>query len=87
MFDTLQAPRFQVTSRMAEGREGWLAWDFTFTSGGKRQLVRGATHLLFDEEGRIASHRDYWDPAEELYEKVPVLGTLMRWIKRRLAAA
>jgi hypothetical protein len=25
---------------------------------------------------------DYWDAAEELYEKLPVLGGLMRWLKR-----
>jgi hypothetical protein len=27
-------------------------------------------------------HRDYWDAAEELYEKLPVLGGLMRFLKR-----
>ena len=26
-------------------------------------------------------HRDYWDAAEELYEKLPLLGALMRWLK------
>ena len=30
-------------------------------------------------------HRDYWDAAEELYEKLPILGGLMRWLKRRNA--
>jgi hypothetical protein len=29
-----------------------------------------------------AVHRDYWDAAEELYEKLPLLGSLMRWWKR-----
>jgi steroid Delta-isomerase len=28
-------------------------------------------------------HRDYWDAAEELYEKLPILGGLMRWLKRQ----
>ena len=31
-------------------------------------------------------HRDYWDAAEELYEKLPLLGALMRWLKRRVNA-
>ena len=30
--------------------------------------------------------RDYWDAAEELYEKLPIVGTLMRWLKRRAAS-
>ena len=36
-----------------------------------------------DDAQRITLHRDYWDAAEELYEKLPLLGTLMRWLKRR----
>jgi hypothetical protein len=31
----------------------------------------------------ITLHRDYWDAAEELYEKLPVLGGLMRWLKKQ----
>lgn len=37
-------------------------------------------------DGRIVLHRDYWDAAEELYAKLPVLGGLMRYLKRKLAA-
>jgi hypothetical protein len=47
------------------------------------QRVRGATHQRFGADGLIVEHRDYWDVAEELYEKLPLLGTLMRWLKRR----
>jgi hypothetical protein len=47
--------------------------------------IRGGTHLHFDAAGRVVLHRDYWDAAEELYEKLPLLGTLMRWLKRRAA--
>jgi hypothetical protein len=31
----------------------------------------------------VSLHRDYWDAAEELYEKLPVVGSVMRWLKRR----
>jgi hypothetical protein len=33
----------------------------------------------------VAVHRDYWDAAEELYEKLPLLGSLMRFLKRQAA--
>lgn len=46
------------------------------------QCIRGATHIRFAADGRVEFHRDYWDAAEELYEKLPVLGTLMRGLKR-----
>jgi hypothetical protein len=38
---------------------------------------------MLDDEGRITLHRDYWDAAEELYEKLPLIGSLMRWLKKR----
>jgi steroid Delta-isomerase len=47
------------------------------------QCVRGGSHIVFGDDGRIALHRDYWDAAEELYEKLPAVGRLMRWLKRR----
>jgi hypothetical protein len=46
-------------------------------------VIRGGSHLKYATDGRIALHRDYWDAAEELYEKLPGLGSLMRWLKRR----
>lgn len=90
MFEALQAPRFVVTSRIVQGAECFLAWEFRFAlrsyQRGREQLVRGASHLRLAEDGRIEWHRDYWDAAEEVYEKLPVIGGLMRWLKRRAAA-
>lgn len=85
MFETLDAPRFKITDRMCQGDQGFVVWEFHFGSGGRAMLLRGSSHLKFDAAGRIAIHRDYWDAAEELYEKIPVLGILMRAIRRKLA--
>lgn len=86
MFEQVAEPRFRVTGRW-EGADGiMLAWDFTFRQGGQARLVRGVSHLRFAPDGRIAWHRDYWDAAGELYETVPLLGALMRFVKRRLKA-
>jgi len=86
MFEQVAEPQFRVTGRW-EGADGvMLAWDFTFRQGGRAHRVRGVSHLRFAPDGRIAWHRDYWDAAGELYETVPVLGALMRFIKRRLRA-
>lgn len=89
MFDALDAPRFHVTSRIAQADECFLAWEFRFRfkrHAGREHLVRGGSHLRLAADGRIASHRDYWDAAEEVWEKVPLVGALMRWLKQRAAA-
>ena len=89
MFETLQAPRFVVTDVAGDARAACLLWEFHFCSpriaGGTPQCIRGASWLAFDDQGRVKLHRDYWDAAEELYEKLPVVGSLMRWLKSRLA--
>jgi hypothetical protein len=86
MFRKVDRPRFVVTRSFGQGDEAFLAWDFVFCFKGdteREQTVRGATLILFSPDGRVVLHRDYWDAAEELYEKLPVLGSLMRWLKRR----
>ena len=83
MFRTLQAPRFTVTERIVGDDLVALTWHFDFEWRGSPFQVHGATVLRFGSDGRVTHHRDYWDVAEELYEKLPVVGTLMRWLKRR----
>jgi hypothetical protein len=86
MYRQVDRPRFVVTRCFGQGDEAFLAWDFVFCFKGdanREQTIRGATHIQFSADGRVALHRDYWDAAEELYEKLPVVGSLMRWLKRR----
>ena len=89
MFMALDDPRFCVRDIIVQGPQCFLAWDFEFRFkrfSRELQTIRGASHLVLDAAGRITLHRDYWDAAEELYEKLPAVGALMRWLKRRANA-
>ena len=87
MYVALDQPHFVVTGQVVDGSQAFLTWEFRFRF--KRfdtttlQAVRGASHVVFNEQGLVTMHRDYWDAAEELYEKLPVLGGVMRWLKKR----
>ena len=86
MFVALDEPRFVVTDIVQQGNQCVLTWDFIFRFkrfSRELQTVRGASHLKLDSAGLITLHRDYWDAAEELYEKLPGVRVLMRWLKRR----
>jgi steroid delta-isomerase len=48
--------------------------------------ITGVSRVVFDAEGLVCEHVDFWDPAEQLYSRVPVLGGLMSWIRRHLSA-
>ena len=87
MYVALEQPHFVITGQLVDGAQAFLTWEFRFRF--KRfdtttlQTVRGGSHVLFNEWGLVTLHRDYWDAAEELYEKLPVVGGVMRWLKAR----
>ena len=87
MFVALETPRFVVTGQVVQASQCFLTWEFRFGfrnfRKGTEQVILGASHLVFSPAGLITLHRDYWDAAEELYEKLPLVGALMRWLKKR----
>ena len=87
MFENLAEPRFVVQQRLVDGAQVFLVWEMHFRfkrfDTTSAQVIRGGSHLLLAIDGRILDHRDYWDAAEELYEKLPLLGSLMRYLKKR----
>lgn len=89
MFTQVDGPRFIVTKLIASGQHACVLWEFRFHMRRwqkEEQCIVGASHLELDAYGKISLHRDHWDAAEELYEKLPILGSLMRWLKTRARA-
>lgn len=87
MFVALDSPRFVVTEQISQGNQCFLTWEFRFAfrnfKKGQEQVILGSTHLVFSDEGLVTLHRDYWDAAQELYEKLPLVGSLMRWLRKQ----
>ena len=88
MFERLQTPRFVVREVALQNDGAVLVWDFYYRlRNWQPQLERhihGASHVRFGADGRVIVHRDYWDAAAEVYEQLPVLGAVLRWVRRRL---
>ncbi len=67
--------------------EGYLRWTMSYhhprLAGGQLIRVEGCSHLLW--HSKVYRHRDYFDAGSLLYEHLPLLGTAIRWLKRRLA--
>ncbi len=93
MFATAHEPRFAVLSTTTEGATTFIVWDFTFgqPKPGSTQpawRVHGCSRITWAGEPgaeMVADHRDYWDPATEIYQHLPVLGVFFRWLRRRLS--
>ena len=90
MYQQVADPKFEVSETIVAENGVMLVWVLHFRirtwSKGELQVMRGVSHLRFDAEGKVNYHRDYWDTAEELYMKLPLLGCLMRGLRKVLAA-
>ncbi|MFN2382319.1 MAG: nuclear transport factor 2 family protein [Guyparkeria sp.] len=78
--------RFVVQSRAVDGNRALLRWRMECDASPPGLSIEGMSELVFGGDGRVVEHVDYWDPAAQLYERVPLLGWLMRRIRIRLAA-
>jgi hypothetical protein len=89
MFDDVGDPAFEVHDSVfsQEHRElAYLRWTFTCRMRGRGALsIEGMTEVHFDHRGYVNAHLDHWDSGRQLYEKLPVVGFLLRRIRRRLA--
>jgi steroid Delta-isomerase len=94
MFVQIAQPKFEVLSCIQgqgeHANEAFLVWLFYWkmdAQGRQAPPIRGSSHVKFDSLGRVSYHRDYWDAAEELYETIPLLGSVLRLIKKKLKAS
>ena len=89
MFETSHAPQFTTEPPLIAGEIAFIKWRFTCRIKSrfmtKPLRIDGITEVHFDDLGRVTEHLDYWDAARQLYEKLPLLGGLLRIIRRRLA--
>ncbi len=62
-----------------------VRWSMSFRT--KRDADRppavasGVSHLIFDRQGRVAFHEDFWDVTTSVWERIPVAGTIIRRVK------
>jgi len=85
MFETTEDPGFLIVSTQKEGNIAWVSWIFNFRLRGKALSIEGVTRLDFGPDGRVVIHRDYWD-SMDLFIYFPLLGTLLRYLKRRTSS-
>ena len=84
MFHELDEPRFRVSHRAYAGQTLLLRWRFDARTRRGRFGFEGMSTIVFGADGRVAEHLDYWDAGAAIYERVPLIGRMVRLIRRRL---
>jgi len=88
MYEKLHVPHFVVDEVIADKEVAYLKWQFIYALSAKQeqQSFTGVSRITFSSAGKVLSHTDYWDAGQHVYEKIPILGTVIRLIKRKLHA-
>jgi len=80
--------RFDFEDEVIAGQQGMLVWIMRFRHTrfrrGETLELRGVSHLKFRDDGKVFRHHDYFDMGEFIYERVHLLGGVIRMIKSRL---
>ena len=87
MFSSLTEVRFRVRHAAIAAHDencALLSWQLTSKMNGKSWDVSGMSEIRFASDGRVSHHIDYWDAAQQFYERLPIVGSLLRVIRKRL---
>ena len=86
MFASLDNVQFDVTQIDATPQGGYLTWVFSGYSAITKQIrAEGVSQIRVHADGKIDRHIDYWD-GSEIMQGVPLLGWIVRTVKRRASA-
>ena len=88
MYEKLYEPKFIVDEIIYSDNVAYIRWDFKYALSQKasQDFFTGVSRVTFSQNQKVSSHIDYWDAASHVYEKIPLLGGLLRLIKRKLHA-
>lgn len=86
MYERCEEPTFNVDDVACDGDTCFIGWTFHFRRSGRAHDIDGVSRVRFEPAGRAIEHIDYWDPASQVYEGIPLLGGLLKALRRRLGA-
>jgi len=88
LYENVQSISFDFIDESSNTNDHYITWKMRLAhpklNSGSEFIVDGATHLKSDESNKISYHRDYFDGASMIYERVPVIGKIIKLIKSRL---
>ena len=79
--------RFEYLDEIVSEQSAYVKWIMHFKHprlGNRLISVRGVSHLKLGD--KIEYHEDFYDMGAMLYEQLPLLGYVTRWLRLRLAS-
>lgn len=87
MYKNVTECRFEFSDEIVMNDRAVLIWKMRFAhpklNGGKVIRVKGVSHIRFTS--KVYFHRDYFDSAELFYKHIPILGSVLNVLKKKIA--
>lgn len=88
MFENATEPRFAIEWCAGSSNRYVAKWQFSAGLPVIGQVsTPGLSEITLAENGLVAEHIDYWDSGQAIYARVPVLGPLIRNLRKRMSAS
>ena len=88
LYDQVSFIRFTFENEVVSGSECSFSWKMEMTCGlnkGEKMSVDGISTIRFGgKEGKAIYHRDYYDMGEFVYERIPVVKSIIKLIKKNM---
>lgn len=85
MFQNVGDVHFVVETYAVNHQTCLMEWRYDGILQGQPWSFMGTSSVQFTNNGMVHSHIDYWDAAGNFYERLAVIGFIIRWIRKRLA--
>jgi hypothetical protein len=86
LFETADDIVYVIDDAACSAGAAYFRWTLSARLSDKPWVVTGVTRIAFDESGRVTDHVEYWDAASQLFERFPIIGSLLRYVRRRVVA-
>ncbi len=83
--DEVHNPKFTILDQARSDTCHYVRWEFTGSVKALGAIAfSGMSEIRYDESNRVCEHIDHWDASEQFYAKLPLLGWLLGFVKKRL---
>ncbi|MFC3153432.1 nuclear transport factor 2 family protein [Litoribrevibacter euphylliae] len=86
VYENLDYCCFDFHQAWINQEDAMLIWSMRYVhprlNRGKEITIEGSSHIRFDH--KVYYHRDYFDGGKLLYEHIPVLGSVIQQLKKRM---
>jgi ketosteroid isomerase-like protein len=86
LYENLVYGQFEIHHVLRNENAVSIYWSMSFShakiKGGETISFDGNSYLEYQDE-KVVLHRDYFDGAAMLYQHIPILGSLIEFVKKR----